>query len=477
MNFKELMHKESRFYSLFAYLILVIGTLLYLFIDNMSFPYYDSWYYWHIADPIKTPDGYDLYAFPNTFRGCIYPILLFFSRVVSLNLFDNEFWIFRIVISMCVPFLFVYELPTIFNKKIKSLSELIRIVVVYIVFAFIFSDFIKYPLSDIFALFFLCTAFYCYNLELKHKSIVKSIIKGFCVGCFFYLAYNTRVAFIMAIGLSVVIYLFFAFKKKLFDYLLIISVFVGASITSLPQILINHHYTEVYSPRVLTENHNPHQKLEMLQLFWGLRVDMYETYVGKDQQWPEPGVNFIDRAGHEIIEREHFDKDHFTLAEYFSLYIKYPLDMIGIMSKHLVAYMTPKYYDLGYVYNLKNDRTFLFLFSIMIWFVGGGYAVYAISKGNINIRNTLYLLLLALPFLAQVPGAPEIRFFLGIYVLCYFFVFYYNSYSNRSFLTWLKKNWIGLIVTFCIILMLWLGLMSELLANDRAVPFLINDHI
>ena len=368
-----LLNKEYKYGALYTFLLLFIGTSIALFIDNMVFPYYDSWWYWHIADPIKMPDGsYDFFQFPSTFRGYFFPFFMFIIKNISVSLFGNEFYLYRLVISFCAPFLFVYELPIIFKKRVATGFNLIRITIAYIVFAFIFFDWIKYPLSDLFALFFFTSALYVFNLECKR--IYSKILQGFFISFFFYIAYNTRVVFLVPCLIAVLVYVVYIIRIKHFDKVLILASLLGFIAVATPQSLLNAHYSGTYTPRVLTENYEKGDgsKLEWYHVYKGLKEIGIDGFVGDPKLYPTVGVFFIDQSAVEIIKREKLDLNNFDLKTYLSLWLKYPMDLTAIYFKHLIFVMTPKYSDLVYVFNLNNDKSLLILFSIAIWLIGGG---------------------------------------------------------------------------------------------------------
>ena len=61
------------------YIIVLFLCLFLMFVSavyNIEQYYYDAGYYWTIADPVFEGADFHLLRFPETFRGCLFPILV-----------------------------------------------------------------------------------------------------------------------------------------------------------------------------------------------------------------------------------------------------------------------------------------------------------------------------------------------------------------------------------------------------------------
>lgn len=110
---------------------------------------------------------------------------------------------------------------------------------------------------------------------------------------------------------------------------------------------------------------------------------------------------------------------------------------------------------------------------LIIWFAALCTLLHGLKERKFNFELLGLVFVIFLPSLLQLLGAPEIRFFVGIHMIGYFYVVYYVDYSQYGEI--LKKNALPLLACFVLFSSLWIGLLSSLLSSHKERGLLIND--
>lgn len=463
--------------GMIGFFLIFFITLIYMCQKNVTVFAYDSYYYWTIADSVKENGVWDILQFPETFRGYLFPMLLLILKNASMSVFGNEYMLFRVFTALMLSCLLIVTMPYLFDKPIKDRKDCARIMIVYVVVLVFWGDFLHYPLSDLIAFEFLMagTVFLkklCQGEEIKWKEA----IYGSCAGICFYAAYNTRAAFIYGVFGVLAVYIVLLLKERKRTFLILsgwAGVVAGVFICSVPQALINKQYVGSYIPKVHTEQYTNYQKgLEAQQVYWGLTYSSYMTYAGATDEYAEPSVRFIDEAGEKILEREKITGESFSYGDFFKLLLKYPQDMIGIYTRHLVSLMMPMYLE-TYIHNLYISKGFFLTFIMLLWFVSGMYFLCSIKNRRVNWTRTSVIFAIFIPCMLQLLGAPEVRFFLPIHFIMYFYILYYADVKECK--AYVKGNGITLVVLFAVIYTLWISVVSDVLSSNEHETLLIND--
>lgn len=457
-----------------SFLLLFCFTLVWLSMRNVTEFMWDSQYYWTVGDSIIYEGHWDILGYPETFRGYFLPVILLLMKVLGETCFGNSVLIFWIVTAALLTSIFTIILPYLFEKKVSNSKSFVRIILVYLVVLLFWGDYILYPLSDMIAFALLVSGVALLKKIYKGiKSNVIKIVVGMLAGICLYACYNTRAAYIYGVIGIVAIYLIMEIKARKIKWISWIAICMGVVICAMPQSVINHQYTGSYLPKVYTEQYTNYQTgLEMMQVYWGLTMPNYLTYVGSLDLYPEPGVYFDDKVGTEILTREGMVKESFSVGELLKLFIKYPQDMIGIYTRHLVSLLTPMFLE-TYIHNMYIDKGWFLSIMIIMWFITATYFLWSIANKKVNWILVLNLLAIFLPCLLQLAGAPESRFFLPIHFVMYFYILFYADFGSCK--GYIKKNAITLIVVFGTVYILWIGVISDILKSNVYKTFLIND--
>ena len=463
-------NQNLRFQALAFLLLFFTALLLSWYLDVKTF-WYDANGYWVMGDETLASGKFHLLDFKEVRRGCLFPLLLLGFKKIFCGV-----WGWRVLSALMVSFIFSVLLPIVFNISF-SRGTLLRAFAAELFFFYVWGDFAQHPLADLPAAFF-CMAAICvciklqknYSNDFVHYILwFRRILLCCLAGIFFYAAYNTRIIYLYSIIIALTFY-FFTERRKIV-IIPLLSILLGISFASIPQCMINHKYHGSYSAKVDTTYSGI--DLRTQQLFWGVTYPKYETYIGETNKYPIPSVYFDDRVGWAMLKRESLTLDSFSLRSITHLFVKYPLDMIGIYTRHLIAIMTPAWNE-TYISNLQTNKVFLVLSSIGVWLIAGLYLSLT-SWRSANLKHiTGYLVAIVVPCLMQTLGATEIRYFLPCYLLLYGLVFFKVAY--RDLFANVMANKFKIAAILFIIAILWISLFGTILAMNRVQVMLISDY-
>ncbi len=472
------LNSKSRYMLWIIIAVLFACSIIAARLINVQSYIYDSFYYWTTADPTIASGHFNLLDYPETFRGCLLPLALLFLKQLFRGI-----WGWRVCSSLMVSLMIAAEIPFVFGKKADSVKDLLRIFAAYAVFLYIWGDFIQYPLSDLPA-FFAMLSGVCICKKLVSNSEnkpeqkqtifagVTRIVLWVVCGILYYIAYNTRAAYLYAIIIEV-IYICFRLKNVRKMLCALCGVLIGVLLMSVPQCAVNKKYTGTWSPKVYTEQYSGYSNnLQNLQVYWGLECERYETYAGDPDVFPTPSVNFRDGIGSEILSRNHIAPENFTLIDIAKLVVKYPLDMIGLYARHLIALMTPAW-NQTYIYDIAVNRTLLVSFIIIIWIIAAIAFFSEIAERNGRLRNGVLVFILIIPALLQLFGAPEVRFFISVHMLLYVYAFGIADYKGVR--RYVHGRWIQVLIAAVFVFVLWITVFGMTLSDNSERVFLIND--
>lgn len=474
---RQFLDRKYPHFDIVTLCVSFLVVMVYLTVRNVTIFHHDGLMYWTVADPVFK-DGLHLTNFPESFRGYLLPVLLGVIRFVGYSLLAagrGEYLLFRMATAAVISLFFSIILPVLFGKKVVSVRDGVRIVAVTLVALFFWGDFFSYPMSDFAPVFFISAGIVLIKTNLgSEKNRIVLLLEGVLAGMSLYAAYNIRVAYLYACILTLV-YIAIAFKQgKRIRPSFVLGLAIGCAVVALPQSLINHKYTNSYVPKVHTEQLFGYKtSLEKQQVLWGLSWDDVLGYVGPEEEHPVGGVLFDDKAGVTMLLREGlFTVDNFTYVKFFKLFIKYPLDMISVYVRHFVLLMTPKYAEL-FITDMYPNKGMRVSLIIVLWFAAFCTLLHSLQNKKFNFELVGLVFIIFLPSLLQLLGAPEIRFFVGVHMIGYFYTVYYVDYSQYGAL--LKKYALPILACFVVFSFLWIGVLSSLLSSNKGRVLLIND--
>ena len=458
---------SSKYRSWALFLVILISSIIYAGLVNIRDYPYDAGYYWTTADPVFE-NGFDIRAFPRTFRGYLFPVL-----VGALKQFLPGCWGWRLLAAVLVSVCFAFSLPFVLKgRRLDSFAETARMFLAYLMMMCIWRDLLQYPLSDFPAVFFLISDAALIRWMVGKKLSGRLLLTALVSGILLYAAYNTRIAYLFGGLVLTAVYVIMDHSslKKILPVLL--AMLAGAAAAALPQSMINKQYAGDLLPVVHTEFHRSTGNLQTSQVFNGLNYSKYETYAGEDAEYyPKAKVYFEDPVGKEILRRRNLSADRFSITTVLKLFWEYPLDMAGIYVRHLIMLMTPVYQWI-YISDLYTDKSLLLICSILIWILAFLGLLDARDNHGFS-KNALWSLAVCIPAFLQTAGMPETRFFLAVHVLCYGWIFVGIDFASL----WkrIRKQWLQVLVSTLLIMMLWITVYGNVLSNNQARTMVIRD--
>lgn len=459
----------------FCFIFVLLISLFYSCIKDITNYEYDAAYYWGVAGTVFSDGKFELLKFPETFRGYFCPVIMYAVRMFGEHILHNGAWGYWLFSAMLVAVFFTFILPSLFEKPISGGKSILRMLLVLLPVFLFWGDLLQYPLSDFPACVLLCGGAAIIKVLHRKKCVgKKELVFGGGAGFCLYAAYNTRATCLYGALLVIFLFIWYERKSKKLKWNLLIAMLVGGFICALPQSLINHQYTASYLPKVFTEQYcNYERGLQAQQVFWGITWQSYETYAGESEDYPMAAVYFADEAGKEILAREGIQVADFSYGDWFRLVRKYPLDMCGIYTRHLVSLLTPKFLE-TYIFNIYPSKGMIVTLSILIWLCAGVYFLFSFKHKGVDYKKICIIFSCFIPCFLQIFGAPELRFFLSIHFITYFYVLYYTE--NGECLKWVKENIIIISVVFFLVYMFWISIVGDILKSNQERTLLINDY-
>ncbi|HSN18166.1 MAG TPA: hypothetical protein VLV87_08140 [Gammaproteobacteria bacterium] len=376
------------------------------------------WFRWDAGDYWNLAELHRLLDFPAEIRGYFYPMLLAPARY----LFDLRpgygYLPYRVVSSLAYAYMLAVALPGFYTRTFGGRLSFWRRLLVPVLLSVIFPGTIVYPLSDLPAVCLMLGAITCAMQSVTRGQPLARYGLLLLCGILAYGAYNTRTIFLfpaVALLVGVPWVLYRGQDAKLRSAAVLIFL-VGATIASVPQVLINARHHGTWNPAVITTDDG--RSLFAQQLLWGMVVQRYETTLDGSAQ--SPAVVYPDHAGERLVQSLHLPRD-FSIADYFGLLLRHPVDFMGIYGRHLINGLDVRDGDI-YSRVQSPGRNGKALFNFLVLFLG--LLVIAIAllerRANEAIAGAWFWALVALlPVGMIVPGAIETRFFLPLDLALY----------------------------------------------------------
>lgn len=404
----------ARKWYVIIFIMLFVGSMTYLCILNNTDFYYDDAVYWSLGRAC----GWDVRNMAWGFRGWLLPYI--FSMCYKFGMmFGSELLGYRIFASFVFAFTFTFlfkKIAKIAGFEMSDQDTAVAGGVCGVVFYLFFRGLFVYTLSDFYAFTIsLMSIILVHDLvEKKEKLYVKGI-RSFILGLFLYGAYNIRTIYLfLGLACLAVLIALYLLKKRWMHMAVVLPVcLAGMLICAIPQIVLNYHLSRIYSWWVPTEG------LMLFQLHCGVYTQRYATYVGDLSQYGMAGrMFFVDKIGEAILQREQIT-EFTSYSQVFKLVLKYPLDFAGIYIRHLLNMLYP-IYPAQYIQDIRRDKSlFLALFYTVLYIASSNF----IHSFRLKSSRWIWLGLLLLPCICILPGAVEIRFFIALHFVIYFYAF------------------------------------------------------
>ena len=391
-----------------ACFLLVAGTwATYLVVTGDDRFYHDAARYWQLGDLFGQGAHFSLLAYDYPYRGYSLPLWNHGLDIVASVVGIGDSMIVQLTGSLLVAMLGVVVVPrlarALFSEAAVGWGRVLALNGLLFVF---WRDHLGFPLSDFPALLAACVGV----LGLLRATKTGYLVAGLAFG----LAVNLRPAYLLTAVAAVVVAGLVPRRpwRSLRHVFAPALVLVGALVVSLPQMAINHHHRDSWSPTV-----DGAKEIGTGQLAWGLVLQRYETYVGPSSEYPRQRVLYFDPVANKVREEEGVS-DIESYGDYIEVVLRHPAAMATSYALHVfngldVRYATP------YIRDLRDTPLVLSLLQYTLLFVAITRLVLPAARRRLGDVRWLGASLLILASLTAIPGAIEPRFFLPVHLLVY----------------------------------------------------------
>lgn len=426
------------FTFLFLWLFLFLIKEIYFKHNGISY-FADAGQYYGAADTFILMNKFSFNNFLGgdstfAFRGYFFPFLIFLfklpGRIFPVLGVDLAY---DVTSTAFISFFFAFILPSFFSLITHKNYSIVRMIFPAILTLLFVRGLVFYPLSDLYSAMFSVISITLFMKIMQEKRNSLKIIYSIVMGMSLYACYNIRAAFSIAIIL-VLINFCFAIPKNKYFVLTLLAALIGVSLSSFPQYIINKNLLDVDSIAVQTSKYYNQQdcreeNLLTAQLLLGLGEYRYESDLSAGN--PKFAVSYINREGMEIYNAVKSDTNN--LLDFLLVLLKHPIFTLKNYLVHFFMVLDFRFPNIINA-NINNAIPLQALFSITFWTALGYYIVFGIkSKIKViikNISNSLGILAVLAPSIAQILGGFETRFAISLYILCFALLSYEYSKTN-----------------------------------------------
>lgn len=448
-----MLKSKKRFFwgALVAFMLGVIVLILFGFAFRPDRFVYDSAYYWELAHQFTDEQGHLTWmAYPESFRGYVFPGFLFLSRVMSHWMGWADEVGFVVWAALFISFVVTIVLPHLLSWQESSRFDFLKRLAPLVLILIFWRGLVLYPLSDFYSLGFTLIACALFKwLYGQRRSWWQGIPAAMAIGVFLYAAYNTRTIYLFALVVFAILLAVRIVREGLPDLgknaLWLVCIAVGWFLLAAPQMLINHHHLGIWSFGVDTSMVDS-SGLFSAQLYAGLICDRYDTLIKPNDFENAAALRFEDLVGWQILNTTGGYRIC-SIAEYFGLVFSHPLEVAGIYFRHVANLLNPVYGEM-YIKDLHQIKlpysivnyvlmTLTYLGALQVFsmeYFGERNAPDGTVKKRFLLRkflqDTALWWTIIFPCLTIIPGQPEIRFFFPVYLCMYAFLTFRCPWKN-----------------------------------------------
>lgn len=403
----------------------------------------------------KTDGNFSLLNFPDTMRGVSFALYLYVIDAFSnfLN-FDIRYvvTVFNVLLLLITSILYIKIFCEDYTKSKKYFCwSALGVVVFFAVFA-------RYGATTLLAdlpsmCFAAIGASFLYYAYCQKTRAFYRLFSGFLAGFFLYTAYNFRTIYLFSIIIILFVFFIMMLVEKKYSFTLILLLcFLGIFVAGLPQAFLNENYSNVFTIKLFTEPSSDDVNLFVKQLFWGIEINRYDTYIFPLESGglSGMGIRFEWPGAQNLLNLS----PEYSLKGYLTMMITHPFYFISLYITHFLNMLSPYFKDV-YILNLNEVKwPYLVAMFTVCYFVVWDILLKIESKSYTvkSLLNKRFLLSLVLifPALAIVPGAVEQRFAIPLIFLIFIYFLCFCSFKKMWQKT--KENPIGNIAIFCVVL-------------------------
>lgn len=351
----------------------VFGALI-VFIDlmvcNVTVTYGDANGYDLMADwfrsegmfdfNIQPPEG-STEAYLFSMRAYGWPLIIALCKIMGLGT-QAGYWLFlSLFISAGISFALPEIFAILFEKNINWYCRICPVVLTI----FFWNGLIKYPLSDLpsvivvsFGLMFLTKI----SGENTYKvNILYAFLSGLMLGVSYYIRSGCKPIWIIA----VLIILVYKYRQDYYKKsILILMLCLGIFLTMIPQIMINKSCSGLTSYEVPIFLNS---SVAAQSYYLGFKWLRYETNISGIH--PEITLISYDHVLDNILAVENITMEDVGLLTIVKLFIKYPLEFLGMYATKFANFLDPRYGRDLYVIDLNARQYGTMILNYLLWFL------------------------------------------------------------------------------------------------------------
>lgn len=458
---KQITKIMDKHYKILAFLIGAIIIMLDLLICNVTVTYGDANGYTTMAEWFRNngmlnfnvqPPAESVEAYLFSMRGYAWPLILAACKSLGFGTQIGYYIFYSLFIASGISYAALELIEILFGKKINWYLRIIPTI-----FTMIFwNGLIKYPLSDIPSVVIVAWALlFLVKIEAEKTyviNIIYALLSGLLFGVSYYIRSGCKPLWIIAI----LIILIYKYKKQyLKKGILILVMCFGIVMAMIPQIMINDSCSNKLSYEVPIFFNS---SVESQSYYLGFKWLRYETNISEVH--PEITMISYDHVLDNILATENIAVDDVQLGTILKLFLKYPLEFLGMYATKFANFVDPRYADNIYVTNLNARQYTIMILNYILWFLAFWGIALCInidvndgerSQGrNVIIfikKYAIYILAFIVPALIHLAGTHvEARYFYPCYIFIYIFLSVLCPW--KVLLRELKKKWITVSIIF-----------------------------
>lgn len=425
--------KLSSDFKILATYFLIVLVFLFVRKGGLEHPqYYDASYYVGLSQSFLKHHHWSFLNFPNTYRGYFFPFILNF-----LEPFFNITACAILINTLSLFLLSFFIIPNLSISLFARPFSRAKSIAFSLIFLYFWVGYFYYVLTDIIAI----TLLFLAMVLASKKNYWCLFLGGMAIAA----AFNIRPIYQLNLVLFILYFIWLMFTKniKLRGF---ISFLCGVIILLTPQLIINHHNNDSFSPFVITDSYKNTGKgsLYLMQMKLGLKVEKYETYIGDLSKYPSPAVVYT--SGDDFYKQYQQSYMQKNLSSYVRFALLNPVKMSQIYLIHLFNGLDIKT-NTVYISKIR-DLLSCSLISILNYII----LTFGFINLILNFKSTpneistrknkwFFCANIFLPVLFVLPVAVEIRFFLPLFILLYLSFLQFTCFSNwqnkKSFFAYL----------------------------------------
>ena len=400
----------KRHEKLFTFFTGTLLILVYFALINERNFVGDAGDYWLSAEKYNLAK-FDLLNYDSSIRGYLFPLILYFIQRTAIVLGVDGAVVYWFAVSVFFSFSLLVAFPDIMSRFMGSITFYGKIIFL-LLSMYLFKGMFIYPLTDLWALCFLICAIWC--MMKVEQCRIGGALWLLMAGLLFGTAYYFRPVYLASLIIAAILVIIYMIRMKKW-YMPVF--FAGVMLMAIPQMMINHHNFNTWSPVVQTQIfYGENKSLYLKQLEWGMIYQKCEVSLDTEH-YQGIGMYYPEDMGIKLLERDGMDGFD-TYWEYIRFCIRHLADVCTIYLKHLFNGIDIVYNEI-YIYKVYRNRFFIQLLNYSLIFVGITGFLHNYRQWW-NRKQVGWILCWFAPVVLAVPTAIETRFFVGLLMVIYY---------------------------------------------------------